>query len=91
MQCNNYRFNGSDLTEIPPLIARPLSHCISSGPVVSQTIAAARPLLSMRMNYRNPKTGLRRRVSQRKLASEAYRAKGGVARNSIANRALVGH
>ena len=30
-------------------------------------------------------------VSQKKLASEAYRAIGGVARNSIANRAIVGH
>ena len=30
-------------------------------------------------------------ASQKKLASEAYRAIGGVARNSIANRALVGN
>ena len=30
-------------------------------------------------------------ASQKKLASEAYRAIGGVARNSIANRATVGH
>ena len=29
--------------------------------------------------------------SQEKLASEAYRTIGGVARNSIANRAKVGH
>ena len=43
------------------------------------------------MAYRNPKTGLGGRVSQKKLASEAYRAIGGVARNSIANPAIVGH
>ena len=30
-------------------------------------------------------------VSQKKLAYEAYRAIGGVARNSTANRAIVGH
>ena len=33
----------------------------------------------------------RRGASQKKLASEAYRATGGIARNSIANRAFVGH
>ena len=60
-------------------------------PVVSQTIAATPPLLSLKMAYRNPKTGLTRGVSQKKLASEAYRAIGGIARNSIANRAIVGH
>ena len=37
------------------------------------------------------KTGLTRGASQKKLASEAYRAIGGVAQNSIANRAIVGH
>ena len=31
------------------------------------------------MAYRNPKTGLTRGASQKKLASEAYRAMGGVA------------
>ena len=30
-------------------------------------------------------------VSQKEVSSEAYRAIGGVARNSIANRAIVGH
>ena len=58
-------------------------------PVVSQIIAAKPPLLSLKMAYRNPKTGLTRGVSQKKLASEAYRAIGGVARNSIANCAIV--
>ena len=37
------------------------------------------------------KTDLTRGVSQKKLASEACRATGGVARNNIANRAEVGH
>ena len=59
--------------------------------MVSQTIAATPPLLSFEKAYRNPKTGLTRGVSQKKLASEAYRAIGGVARNSIANRVIVGH
>ena len=58
-------------------------------PVVSQTIAAAPPLLAVRVAYRSPKTDLKREVSQQKLASEAYRAIEGVARNSIANRAIV--
>ena len=60
-------------------------------PVVSQAIAATPPLLSVKMAYRNLKAGLGRRVSQKKLASEAYCAAGGVARNSVANRAIVGH
>ena len=85
--------NLSDPTEIPPYretgVAIPLSHCVL--PVVSQTIAATSPLLSPKMAYRNPKTDLTRGVSQRKLASEAYRAIGGVARNSVANRSIVGH
>ena len=59
--------------------------------VVPQTIAATPPLLSLKMAYRSPKTGLTRGVSQKKLAPEAYRAIGGVTRNSIANRAIVGH
>ena len=41
--------------------------------------------------YPNPKTGLTRGLSQTRLASEAHRAIGAVARNSIANRAIVGH
>ena len=43
------------------------------------------------MSYCSPKTDLTRGVSQKKLASEAYRALGGVTRNSIANRAIKGH
>ena len=59
-------------------------------PVVSQTIAATPPLLSVKMAYFGPKTGLTR-GHRRKFASEAYGAIGGVTRNSIANRAIVGH
>ena len=50
----------SDPTEIPPPpyretgVAIPLSHCVSCG------IAATPPLLSLKMAYRNPKTGLTR-------------------------------
>ena len=73
----------SDPTEIPPSPnTRHLSHdpCHTVFSVVSQTIAAAPPLLSVRMAYRNPKTGLNRGVSsQKKLASEACRAIGGIA------------
>ena len=78
-------------TEIPPPIARQgwQYPCRTVFPVVSQTIAATPPLLSLQMANRNPKTDLTRGVSQRKLASEAYRAIGGVARNSISNRAIV--
>ena len=50
------------------------------------TIAASPPLLSVKMAYRNSKTGLGGGVSQEKLASEAYRTIGGI---SIANRATV--
>ena len=79
------------LTEIPPPyretgVAMPLSHCVSCG------IADCRcytPLLSVKMAYRGPKTDLTRGASQKKLASEAYRAIGGVTRNSISNRAIV--
>ena len=76
----------SDPTEIPPPIARQ----VSVFPVVSQTIAATPPPLSVKTAYRNPKTDLTRGVSQKKLASEAYHAIGGVARNGIANRATMG-
>ena len=60
-------------------------------PLSQQTFAATLPLLSVKMVYGNPKTGLERRVLQKELASEVYRAIGGVARKSITNRAIVGH
>ena len=78
----------NDPTEIAPLWRQ--YPCRTAFPVVSQTIAATPPLLSVKMAYCNPKTGLGRRVSQKKLASEAYRTIGDVARNSIANRACGG-
>ena len=59
-------------------------------PVALQPIAATPPLFSVKLVDCSPKAGLGRRVSQKKLASEAYRAIGGVARNSIANHAIVG-
>ena len=46
-------------------VARPLSHCVD---LVSETTAATTPLmLSVKMAYRSPKTGLGGRVSQKKL------------------------
>ena len=48
------------------------------------------PLLSVEMVYRNPKTDLTRGVSQKRPPSEAYRATGRVARNSITNNAILG-
>ena len=69
-------------------VALPLWHCFLW---CSQTIAATPQLLSIETAYRSPKTGLGGRVSQKRLASEAYRVLGGIACNSIANRAIVGH
>ena len=71
----------SDPTEIPPPhretgVTIPLSHCFS---VVSQTIAATPPLLSIKLAYRSPKTGLGGGGIAGKLAFEAYRAIGGIA------------
>ena len=43
------------------------------------------------MAYRNRRTALTKGAPQKNLASEAYHAKRGVARNSIADRAIVGH
>ena len=49
------------------------------------------PIESVKVAYPSPKTGLGRGASQKKLAPEAYCAIGAVARNSLANRALVGN
>ena len=80
----------SDLTEIPPYretgVAIPLSHCVSC------SIADYRcyiPTSFRKMACRNLKTDLTRGLSQVKLASKAYRVIGGVARNSIANGAII--
>ena len=42
------------------------------------------------MAYRNPKTDITRGHRKKKLVSKAYRATGGGARDSIANRANSG-
>ena len=78
---------------MPPLLRDRCSKypCRTVFPVISQTIAATTPTSFCKLAFRNPKTGLTKwHLSQKKLASEGYRAIGGVARNSIANRALVG-
>ena len=69
-------------------VAKPLSHCVSCG------IADYRcytPTSFCKNGLSQSKLDLTRGVSQKELGSEAYRATGGVARNSIANRAPVGH
>ena len=62
--------------------AIPLSQCVSCG------IADYRCYTPdfHKTGMSQPKTDLTRGASQKKLASEAYRVIGGVARNSIANR-----
>ena len=85
-------FSGlSDPTEIPPCretcVAIPLSHCVSCG------IASYRcytPTSFRKSGLSQSKDRPWRGVSQEKLAREAYRAAGGVARNSIANRGSGG-
>ena len=84
--CGQVKYLKPPFAKPPFRLSRP---CRTVFHVVSQTIAATPPLLSIKMVYRNPKTGLGRRASQKKLSSEAYCAIGGVARNSVANRAKV--
>ena len=88
--CQVRQTSSGDPTEISPLSR---DRC-SNTPVALCFLWYRRLSLlhpQVKMAYRSPKTDLRRGVSQKKLASEAYRAVGGVARNSIANRAIVGH
>ena len=69
-------------------VAIPLSHCVSCG------IADYRcytPTSVHKSGLSQSKDRPNKGVWQKKLASEAYRAIGGVARNSIANRAIAGH
>ena len=69
-------------------VAIPLSHCVSSG------IADYRcytPLAFHKNGLSQSKDKPNKGASQKKLASEAYRATGGVARDSIANRTIVGN
>ena len=81
------------LTRPKKPIARHLSHdsCRTVFSVVSQTIAATPPLLSVQKWPRAiQRRALEGGIAER-IASEAYRAIGGIAWNSIANRAEVGH
>ena len=72
----------SDPTEIPPPpnretgVAIPLSHCVSWD-IADYRCYTPRTSFRLKMAYRSPKTSLTRGVSQKKLASEAYRAIGG--------------
>ena len=65
--------------------------CRTAFPVISQTIATTPPLLSVKSGLSQSKDRPNKGASQKILASEAYYAMGGVARNSIADRAIVGH
>ena len=92
----NFIFMGVEIfpRHKPPLyrktgVAIPLSHCVSRG-VADYRCYTPTSFLKNGL-YRSPKTDLSRGISQKKLASEAYRAFGGVERNSIANRAILGH
>ena len=69
-------------------VAIPLSDCVSCDIADYRCCTPASVRKSGLSQSKNrPNKG----VSQKELASEAYRAIGGVARNSIANRAIVGH
>ena len=85
--------NLSDPTEMPPPyretgVAIPLSHCVFCGVADYRCYT---PTSSVKNGLSQRKTDPTRGVSQKKLASETYRAIGGVAQDSIANRAIVGH
>ena len=73
----------------PPPSRDRCRHCVSCG--ITDYRCCTPTSFLKKMAYRNPKTGLTRGASQNKLASEAYRAIGVVARNSLANRAIMGH
>ena len=69
-----------------------VNHAFACVTLAIFVISSVSRTTSLRKNgLSQSKTDLTRGVSQKKLASEAYRATGGVARNSIANRAIVGH
>ena len=69
-------------------VAIPLSHCDSYG-IADYRCYTPTSFLKNGLSQSNDKPN--KGVSQKKLASEAYRAIGGVARNSITYRAIVGH
>ena len=70
-------------------VAIPPSHCVSCGNADYRYYTPS-SFLKNGLSQ-SQKIGLTRGVSQKKAASEAHRAIGGVARNSIANRDIVGH
>ena len=83
----------SDPTEITPpyretSVAIPLSHCVSCG---ATDYCCYTPTSFRQSGLSQSKDRPNKGASQKKIASEAYRAIGGIARNSIANRAIVGH
>ena len=87
----------SDPTEIPPYretsIAVPLSHCVFCGiaDYCCYTPTSFCKSGLWQSKDKPPPLGGGGGVSQKKLAPPAYRAKGAAARNSIANRAIVGY
>ena len=72
-----------------PILSDPTRIARQGGatPLSSLTIPAVRPLLSVKMACH--RQALEGAIPQQKLASEAYRTTGGIARNSIANRTIV--
>ena len=82
----------SDPTEIPPYretgVAIPLSHCVSCG---ITDYCCCTPTSFRKYGLSQSKDRPHKEASQKKLASEAYRATGEFAQNSIANCAIVGH
>ena len=84
----------SDPTEIPPPLSR--DRCSNTPDALCflwyRRLSLLHPTTSVcKSGLSQPKDWPNREVWQKKLASEAYRAIGGVARNSIANRAIAGH
>ena len=69
-------------------VAIPLSHCVSCG-IADYRCYTPTTVRASGLSQSNDRPN--KGVSQKRLASEAYRAIGGLARNSIANRAIVGH
>ena len=70
-------------------VAMPLLHCDSCGIADCRCYTPTSSRTSCPIAIK--RQALERAASQKKLASEAYRAIGGVARNSTANRPVEGH
>ena len=69
-------------------VAIPLSHCVSCD---IADYCSYTPTSFLKNGLSQSKERANKGASQEKLASKAYRAIGGIARNSIANRTIVGH